>query len=207
MGAGNPKLSSFDSEKFEPTTYFLDLGEDFEQVEPNLIDESDEEPSDDQVWSEVAMIEEMNFEDLVQSLCSELGHSEHSLKESYSELSYAFRESGLILTEGTLCYVITETGSEYSHLPIGVIPNFRFNDFICDAESEIWDKQDWYRARGKDWDAAVQKLADRAWEKKMKEFHNEAANILEKLYGWYGDKMSCRAGAWCRGAIDLPLAV
>ena len=51
MGAGNPILRSFDPEKFDPVTYFLDLS-----VEP----EEGEGPD--------YFLEEMNFEDLLESL-------------------------------------------------------------------------------------------------------------------------------------------
>ena len=205
MGAGNPKLSSFDSDKFEPTTYFIDLSEDEEAVIKNLTEENGEEPDDDQVERERALLEEMHFEDLIESICSELGHTAWDLRSranGFGELTYAFRDEGLIMTEGKQCYVITETGAEYYHLPIAVIPNFKFESFQQDAESELWDKQDWYRARRKDWDAAVTKLANRNWEKKMKEFHKEAETVLKTLYSWYGEKMSGRCGAWLSGPVD-----
>lgn len=203
MGAGNPKLKSFDNDRFEPTTYFLDLAADFDEVKRTLTEDNDEEPSEEQVWREVNFISEMNYEDLIKGLCSELKHGAHSRKDNhYSELSYAFRDDGVILTEGVCCYVITETGSEFGHLPIAVIPNFRFETFQSDAEFQIWDKQDWYRARGKDWDAAVEKLATKAWEKEMKLFHKEAEKILTTLHSWYGTHMRCRAGAWCSGPVE-----
>jgi hypothetical protein len=197
MGAGNPSLSSFDDDKYEPTTYFLDLDEDFDEVAKRLEEELGEEPGDDEVYREIGELGEMHFEDLIESICSELKHTAWDLKSranGFSELSSAFRQEGL---------VITETGAEYNHLPIAVIPNFKFEKFKEDAEWEMWDKQDWYRARGKDWDAAVEKLADRAWEKEMKEFRKEAETVLKTLYKWYGEKMRCRAGAWCSGPVDL----
>lgn len=204
MGAGNPNLGSFDNDKFEPTTYFLDLGGDFEETEKNLTAELGEEPDDEQVYRELDELSELNFEDLIESICSELGHSAWDLKSranGFSELSSAFRQEGLILTEGKQCYVITETGAEYSHLPIAVIPSFKFETFKEDAEFEIWDKQDWYRARRKDWDAAVEKRAMKEWNKRIKEFHKEAKHVLETLCKWY-PSMRQRAGAWCSGPVD-----
>ena len=205
MGAGNPKLKSFDNDKFEPITYFIDLSEDEEAVTKYLTEENGEEPDDDQVERELALLEEMHFEDLIESICSELGHTAWDLRSranGFSELCYAFREEGLIMTEGKRCYVITETGAEYRHLPIAVIPNFKFESFKEDAEWEMEDKREWYRARGKDWDAAVEKLANKRWEKEMQEFHKEAETILKTLYSWYGEKMSGRAGAWMSGPVD-----
>jgi hypothetical protein len=205
MGAGNPKLSSFDSDKFEPITYFLDLSEDEEAIIKNLTEENGEEPDDDFVERERAFLEEMHFDDLIESICSELNHTPWDLQSSangFGELTYAFRESGLIMTEGKLCYVITETSAEYYHLPIGVIPNFKFETFLEDAEFEMEDKREWYDARGKSLAAAIDKLANRNWEKKMKEFHKEAATVLQTLHGWYGEKMSGRCGAWTSGPVD-----
>jgi hypothetical protein len=205
MGAGNPKLSSFDSDKFEPTTYFLDLSEDEEEVIKNLTEENGEEPDDDLVSRERAFLEEMHFEDLIESICSELNHTSWNLQSRdncFGELTYAFRESGLIMTEGKRCYVITETSGDYYHLPIGIIPNFKFETFLEDAEFEMRDKQDWYSARGKSISEAIDKLAERNWEKEMKEFYKEAETVLQAIHSWYGEKMSGRNGAWMSGPVD-----
>jgi len=107
------------------------------------------------------------------------------------------------LTEGKTLYLITETGSEYSHLAIAVIPNFRFEKFHDDATWEMEDKHGWYEARGKDWDAAVEKLADLEWSKAMKEFYKEAETVLRNLHRAYGTSMSCRNGAWLIGSVDV----
>ena len=205
MGAGNLSLNSFDNDHFEPTTYFLDLSVDEEFAKQSLIDNGNEEPDDDEIEREQGMLSEMNFEDLTESICSELNHAAWDLNSGanyFPELSSAFRQEGIILTEGKLCYVITETGAEYYHLPIAVIPNFKFESFREDAEFEMWDKQDWYRARHKDWDAAVKRLAIKEWNKKMNEFHKEAEHVLKTLYKWYPESMRQRAGAWCSGQVD-----
>jgi len=66
MGAGNPKLKSFDNDKFEPTTYFLDLGSDFDKTKEYMTEENGSEPSDEAVWDEINSLMEMNFEDLIE---------------------------------------------------------------------------------------------------------------------------------------------
>lgn len=205
MGAGNPKLSSFDSDKFEPNTYFINLGGDFDEINERLAEELGEEPGEDQVYQEMAELGEFGFEDLIESLCSELGHTAWELRSranGFGELTYAFREEGLIMTEGARCYVITETGAEYEHFPIAVIPNFKFEKFLDDAEWEMQDKRDWYDARGKSLSAAIDKLAEKRWEKEMKLFNREAARVLETLYKWYPSSMRGRCGAWTSGPVD-----
>ena len=180
MGAGNPILRSFDPEKFEPVTYFLDLS-----VEP----EEGEEPD--------YFLEELNFEDLLVNLSSELELTNLYGKDEYhSELCAAFRQEGIILLEGELTYAITETGAEYHHLPIAVIPNFKLENIRDDIEFQEGDKQEWYNARGLDFDERLDKLADKEYHKKLKEFSKESNKILTTLHGWYGKGMSQRNGAW-----------
>lgn len=180
MGAGNPLLRSFDPEKFEPATYFLDLS-----VEP----EEGEEPD--------YFLEELNFEDLLENLSSELELTNlYNENEYHPELSAAFRQEGIILLEGDLTYVITETGSEYHHLPIAVIPNFKLENIRDDIEFQEGCKQEWYNARGLDFDERLDKLADKEYHKKLKEFNKESNKILSKLHEWYGKSMSQRNGAW-----------
>ena len=186
MGAGNPNLKSFDPEKFEPVTYFLDLS-----VEP----EEGEEPD--------YSLEEMNFEDLIESLHSELDLINlYGDDEYYPELSSAFRGEGIILLEGNQSYVITEAGAEYYHLPIAVIPNFKWQDIRDDIEYREEDKLDWYEARGLDLDEKIDKLTDKEYYKRLKVFNKEQAKILTTLHGWYGKSMSQRGGAWT--SMPLP---
>jgi len=180
MGAGNPLLRSFDPEKFEPVTYFLDLS-----VEP----EEGEEPD--------YFLEELNFEDLLESLSSELELTSRSCESEYhSELCAAFRQEGMFLLEGELTYIITETGAEYHHLPIAVIPNFKWEDLRDDIAYQEGDKQEWYEARGLDFDERLDKIADNEYHKMLKEFSKESNKILTTLHGWYGKDMSQRNGAW-----------
>jgi len=205
MGAGNPLLKSFSDDKFNPTTYFLDLSTPDEAAKQSLIDNGNPEPDDVEIEREIDELNRMNFEDLIESICSELNHSAWDLNSRanyYPELAAAFREEGIILTEGKLCYVITQTGADYYHLPIAVIPTFKFESFLEDAQWEMEDKRNWYDARRKDFDAAVEKLADKRWDKEMKDFHLEAEKILKTLHGWFGENMSMRGGAWTSGPVD-----
>jgi hypothetical protein len=167
MGAGNPKLKSFDNELFQPTTYFLDLSCKDEEGEPDYD------------------AEEMAYEDLIESICSELELAKIN-NESHDDLSYAFRNSGLIIAEGEHTYVITESGSEYIHLPIAVIPNFKFEDFqedIYDPDSEMTDEE-------------KEEKAKEEWKERFEKFKVEASAILKKLKEWYGEDMTQRAGPW-----------
>jgi hypothetical protein len=205
MGAGNPHLRSFDNDKFEPNTYFIDLSEDFDSVKERLAEEFGEEPDDDAVYAEVDQQSEFGFEDLAECLASELRLTPWDLQSranGYEELSSAFRNEGLILAEGQRVYVITETCAEYSHLPIAVIPTFKFETFLEDAEFELEDRRAWYDARGKSVAAAIDKLAEKRWNQELREFQKEATLILKKLYSWYPTKMSGRCGAWMSGPVD-----
>jgi hypothetical protein len=185
MGAGNTRLRSFDPEKFEPVTYFLDLS-----VEPEEGEERD------------YFLEELNFEDLLESLSSELELTNlYNENEYHSGLCAAFRQDGILLLEGELTYIITETGAEYHHLPIAVIPNFKWEDLRDDIKYQEGDKRDWYDTRGLDFDERLDKLADKEYHKKLKEFSKESNKILTTLHGWYDKGMSQRNGAW----MSIPL--
>jgi hypothetical protein len=200
MGAGNPKLRSFDDDKFEPTTYFIDLSQSFEETREYLQDATGEEPSEDVVYTEINSMLEITYDDFIESLCSEAKLTRHR-DNLHSELSCAFRQDGIILAEGESVFAITETGSELSHMPFALIPNFKFETLVEEAESQMWDKQDWYEARGKDWDAAVRKIADKNWNIKMREFVLESNRILKMVHLWYGNKMRYRCGAWMSSQI------
>jgi hypothetical protein len=202
MGAGNPKLKSFDNDRFEPTTLFVDLAGDFDfdTFKNELEKESGEEYSDTHVWDLHGQDLELNYEDLIQSICSELGHKYHD-KNYHRELSYAFREEGIVLTEGANCFVITETGSDFTHLPLAIIPSFRFETILDDIKYENSNKEEWYNQRGKNFDAAMEKLADKAWDKMMKVFFKEEKTIVKRLKEFYPNSLSQRNGAWCSSPL------
>lgn len=170
MGTGNQKLKSFDNELFEPKTYFLDLGEDPEE---------DEEQDYEQ--------ERANYEDLIDSICSEL-ELEEVQEERHDDLCSTFRESGVIIAEGKHSYVITETGSEYRNLPIAVIPNFKLEDI--EEEVENPDSELSYDE--------IHEEAKKQWRERFPSFEEEAKKILKKLKEWYGDNMTTRNGSWLR---------
>lgn len=174
MGAGNPKLKSFDNELFEPTTYFLDLSHECEE---------DEEPDYD--------LEQMYYEDFIENLCSEL--SLQSKEDIYhDQLSYAFREGGIIIAEGKNCYVITETGAEYRHLPIAIIPNFKFDE-IREGVEESYDEIS---------DDSIEEESKLLWDSRFIEFKEEGCEIIKKIKEWYGDKLCKRNGAWMSSPTD-----
>jgi hypothetical protein len=67
---------------------------------------------------------------------------------------------------------------------------------LDEVHYENQDKEDWYDARGKDFEAAIEAKAVKVWNKKMKEFHKEEEKIIEKLKAWYSKGLYCRNGAW-----------
>jgi hypothetical protein len=206
MGAGNPKLKSFDNDRYEPTTFFINLGSnfDFESYKKEMEEANETEYSDETIWDMHGEDLELNFDDLVESICSELGHKAHDLNDRrnfHSELCYSFREDGMILTEGKQCYVISETGSEYTHLPIAIIPNFKFEDILDEVKCDNSDKEEWYIQRGKDFDAAMEKRAEKIWNKNMKEFFKEENEIVEKLKLFYSKSLYQRNGPWMSSLV------
>jgi hypothetical protein len=190
MGAGNPKLKSFDNDKFEPTTYFIDLSA--------YITNEDNDDADEDEYEIDGYAMELMYDDLIESFCAELGMTalESNRDNLYPELSYAFREEGIVILEGDNALIITETGAEYSSLPLAVIPSFKFEDILDEVCYEHQDKEEWYDARGKDFRAAMEVRAEKIWDKKMNEFHKEESEIIGKLKAWYSKGLYCRNGAW-----------
>lgn len=162
MGAGNPKLLSFDPERFEPVTYFADF--------------TYGDPSEDD-----SQLLEMNLGDFVGNIAAVLGIKERRLDERnnyYPRLSSSFREGAIVLAEGTRAWLITESGAEYHHLPLAIVPSFCFADFEEeDPES-----------------------AELNWETEFQLFQAEAARIQQAMLD-YGPPLRCRAGAWCTAPV------
>jgi hypothetical protein len=129
--------------------------------------------------------ERENYRDLIESLCSELG-MESVASNSHSDLSHAFRNAGVILIEGENCYIITEEGSEFNHIPIAVIPNFKLEDL----------QEDIYDPDGEMTDDEKEEKAKEEWKKNFESFREEASKILKKLKAWYGENMTRRSGPW-----------
>ena len=90
MGAGNPKLKSFDNDKFEPITYFIDLS-----VLLSNEEDEDKEEDDYEQFDHDGL--EFLYDDLVESFCSELSMKAVDKDNLHSELSYAFREEGIVI--------------------------------------------------------------------------------------------------------------
>jgi len=61
MGAGNPKLSSFDSDKFEPNTYFIDLSGDFDEINERLTEEFGEELDENLGYQDKKLMENHDY--------------------------------------------------------------------------------------------------------------------------------------------------
>jgi hypothetical protein len=210
MGAGNPKLKSFDNDRFEPKTFFIDISEDIEQLRKQYEEDGEDVPSDETLYDIAGRSEELNFEDLIESLSSELGmkilYGDNNLgrRAYHSELTYGFREEGILLLEGKHCFIITSTDGEGYHLPIGVIPNFKFEDLHSEEIYDNSDKEKWYDARKLDFSLSMEKRAETKWNKLIKEFHKEAEKVLNTIHTWYPKKMGERNGAWMSLPIITP---
>ena len=155
MGAGNPKLKSFDNDRYEPTTYFADFtfgGDDEFEMQ-------------------------MNLDDFITNVAADLKLKEIPLRQKgnyYPELSCAFREGGIVIAEGDRALLITESGAEYHHFPMAIVPNFKFEDFE-DEDAETTEHR---------------------WQAELSKFEQEKQTIFKSMMEYYPE-MSQRAGAWC----------
>lgn len=173
MGSGNPKLKSFDNDRFEPVTYFIDLS-----VEPEIGEDGNED------YIEASIQEDENYEDMIALLSEELDLEflGRNTKSSYSELSCGFRNAGIILLQGDYCYVITESAFEYNHIPFAIIPNFRFDHIMLDNNSD-------------------EKAAEKEWKNLFAKFLKEEARILKFIKSAYKKNMSIRNGSWTSSPV------
>jgi hypothetical protein len=198
MGAGNPLIYSFDRELYCPTTFFIDFTptRDF-IIESFNCDEEDVPDENSDTWYErVNTLCEESYELFLEQLTEDSEYGLYrSKKDSFDELSAAYRGSATVLAEGENLLLVT-AGEDYHHMSIGCVPNFKFDDFYQDCHYENGDKELWYDARKLNYDEALQKQANKKYDKYLKLFRKEAIKVMSRIHKFYGKQMSVRNGPW-----------
>ena len=216
MGAGNPLIRSFDVDRYQPTTYFIDFTECYELdqwVKQELIDREDdrtfEDLSEDDKYNMLNSQLEFDVDEFRENYFLEKEffgdkYSTVDQKDSYvQELSAAYMGGGVVIVESDNAYIVTTTEAEYHHYPIAIVPKFKFDELCEDVDYEQQHKYDWYQARDKDYDAMCQRLAEKLYEKKIKQFRKTHEPTMRKLHEHYAKQMSQRNGAWMSEPIKI----
>lgn len=195
MGAGNPLLRSFDNDKYDPTTYYLDF------VEMSNKDSENEEDSETIYDAELEY--EMFNDDFFFNLSEpfeNLFEVPHKTERYIDELSAAFRGNGYVIAQNDDCLVITSSDGDYHHFPITLIPNFKYEEILDEYWHENKHKIEWYEARNKDYDKMCESKADVIYEKKLDKWKEKYEPFMKWFHSVFKDYMSVRNGAWtCSG--------
>lgn len=214
MGAGNPLIRSFDTDLYQPSTYFIDFTECYEDkkewVKEEMISRDDYRKFEDLDEEEINQMfyDQLEFdvkdfmEDYFFNEPFENQYTAPDQKDRYQkDLSAQFLGGATVIAESDDAYILTTSDSEYHHFAIGIVPKFRFEELCEDVDYEQQHKYDWYEARGKDYDAMCTKLAEKLYAKKLKAFLKNNEPTMRILHSHYGKQMSSRNGAWCSFSI------
>jgi len=214
MGAGNPIIRSLD-DKYDPTTFFLDfsnLFEDKEEIVKEWCDDNDvdfKELSEDEINDHFNRIVEWEVESFQNDYFFNLDEKEMVADwedpgdDRYlSECSGSFRGSAVILAQNDDAIIITTDEAETYHYPIGIIPNFKYDDIAQDLFEENIDKMDWYEARKLDYAARIDDLSERAYDKKLEKWRKKYQPFMKMFHKHWGRIMSTRNGPWMSYSIS-----
>jgi hypothetical protein len=206
MGTGNPKVYSFDNDKFIPKTFFVDFrSSDTEQfIKDNSEDTgiliSNEEAEcmqDELAWE--------SFDEFLSEIPSLTFFGTDG--ERHEELSAKFRGDGIIYAKSENGILVVTSDSEANHIAFGFIPNERYDeilDVVYDVQSQ---KQNWYNQRGLDFDNQCEKLSEIKYKKTLKTFNKEAKLVATQITTVFSDKgfkdfFRIRNGAWLSSKIS-----
>lgn len=209
MGAGNPLIRSFDPERYEAQTYFIDFlafyQDDDEWLKEELDSRGDErtieELDDDQKNEIINNQAEFDIEDFQNYYFFEkenFGNTYFPVdsKDNYIEtLSARFRGGATVLAQSEDAFVVT-CGEDTYHYSIGIVPKFTYDEICEEVDYEQQHKYDWYVSQGRNYDAMCQRLADKLYEKKLKLFKKNHEPTMRILHSHYKNQMSSRNGAW-----------
>ena len=216
MGAGNPLIKSFDPERYEAKTYFIDFVESYrnneewlkEELESRGNEETIEELDDEKKYEIINNQAEFDIEDFQNNYFFEnenFGNTYYSVepKDNYIEaLSARFLGGATALAQSDDAYIVT-CGEDAYHYSIGIVPKFTYDEICEEVDYEQQHKYDWYVSRGKDYDAMCQRLADKLYEKKIKLFKKNHEPTMRILHSHYKEHLSSRNGAWCSAPLKL----
>lgn len=210
MGAGNPLIRSFDPERYEAKTYFIDFVEPYqnnnewlkEELESRGNDETIDELNDDKKYEIINSQAQFDLEDFEEYYFTEkdnfgnLYKSVDSKDRYIKQLSARFMGGATVLAQSEDAFVVT-CGEDLYHYSIGIVPRFTYDEICEDVDYEQQHKYDWYCSRNKDYDAMCQRLADKLYEKKLKLFKKNHEPTMRILHSHYKEHLSSRNGAWC----------
>lgn len=211
MGTGNPLVHSFDEEGIDVTTLFFnppiqDVDEYIAEYAAEFSDDEDYTPlSNDEAHQQIS---DGNYESFEQMFHVD-GLRVHGWDnaERITELSAEFRGECLILATGDNIYVVVPSGCEHYHIGFGFVPRRSWNSFWEEAWDENAHKQEWYAKRNWDFDARMNLLADREYDKYIAKCNAEIKRIAANVAKEWGHKafrkyFSVRAGAWMSTPIN-----
>lgn len=214
MGAGNPLIRSYDEDLYCPNTYFIDFT-DFYSNEERIetvkchFDANDRIEDYHQLNNEEIDNEFMRLiEDDVESFQNDFFfnlpepyenwfHKPNEDERYIEELSAMFHGAGIVLAENDDCLVLTTSEAEPHHYPIGLVPNFKYEDLVEDWYQENKHKEDWYDARGLNFDRRCCEQAKIIYQKKLDKWLETYEPFMKWFHSIHKEGMQVRSGAWC----------
>ena len=211
MGAGNPIIKSFDSSRYNPTTFFLDFTESYPDKDKTVkerVEDIDEEKFEDLTQDEIDTKYELICEcevasfqddyffniDESEGICDWRFPNKHDMY--HRELSAAYMGTAIVLAMNDDTLILTTDEAELHHYPLGVIPNFKYDE-ICEEMWEIHShKEDWYESRGRDFNDRINELAEKEYDKRLEKWKNKYEPFMRMFHKHWGNIMSIRNGAW-----------
>jgi len=200
MGAGNPLIKSFDNDLYDPTTYFIDFSQLYDQKE------HEDELSDEEWESQLDRIieqETQSFqEDFFFNLPKPFEFDEPD--ESYiTELSSAFMGGGIVLAENDDCLILTTDEAVGHHYPFTLIPAFKAEDIAEDWWYENSHKEEWYSARGLDLEERCKEKSIEIYNKKLKKWKKKYEPLMRYVHTFFSDCFSVRTGPWTSLSLKI----
>lgn len=118
MGAGNTQFRSYDLERYQPSTYFIDFGK---------------IKTDENELEDLHQLAEDNYDDFRNSFFEDfdIPTSQHPRN---NDLTSSFRQSVVVLASTSTGLIITESSSELYHFPITIVPSFTYDELFDEAE-------------------------------------------------------------------------
>ena len=216
MGAGNPLIKSFDPERYQAKTYFIDFVESYrnneewlkEELESRANEKTIEELSEEEKYEIINNQVQFDIEDFENEYFFQkdlFGETYSSVepKDNYIEaLSARFLGGATALAQSDDAYIVT-CGEDAYHYSIGIVPKFTYDELCEEVDYEQQHKYDWYCSRDKNYNAMCEKLAEKLYEKKIKIFKRTHERTMRTLHSHYGKNMSSRNNAWTCSTLKI----
>lgn len=187
MGAGNPIIRSYDQELYSPNTYYIDFTamftkEDYDKEYPN-------ENNDSESYRDFLYNNHLSF--MVDDFATNLYYEPFTFEKPQEEY-----KDYHVLAQTDNALLVVCSSSDYYHCPIGIVPRFSLEEIEEEVHDDNIDKQDWYEARDKDFDAMVEKKAIIEYNKRLKKFLKENEPNMRSIYDYVDGNISGRTGPW-----------